>query len=449
MQHAAQERANLRQACKALVVGLPLLGAGAGSAEARDYDRENQYGAIAVHESMQAKFPVFDRTRLMNAVTVNDIDRAPFLPDGVRVGNYMLFPEVSASVVKADNMFTLKDRPADIRNEIAANLNVISQLPRHMFDFMLSGRAVSYQTHDERNFADGAAHINARIDINSGHALVGNFMTKIDHEEDRSDETPATAKRSVEIWDSKADVGFVRSVGRLTTHVGASAEHKEYHAAEGFDGGRVSQSYRDTDFYTSYLKTRYQLSPGYTVMARFAGLAEQNRGSLTFNRSNHGVEATVGMEFNVSSLFQASVEGGLTTRDYDQKALVDITTGVFDSRFAWLMMPSLTVYGKALRRATQTNAIGASGRIDTVAGGSLEYELQRNIVLKGGAQFTHMEFMGTSRIDGQWLFNASAQYFYNKNIYFTLEYIREKRDSNEIGYDYQDNKIMASVKFRH
>ena len=301
----------------------------------------------------------------------------------------------------------------------------------------------------ERNFADGAAHINARLDINSGHALVGNFMTKIDHEEDRSDETPANAKRSVEIWDSKADVGFVRSVGRLTANVGASAEHKEYHAAEGFDGSRVSQSYRDTDFYTTYLKSRYQLSPGYTLTGRLAGLAEQNRGSPTFNRTNHGVEATVGMEFYVSSLFQASVEGGLTTRDYDQRALVDITTAVFDSRFAWLMMPSLTVYGKALRRATQTNAIGASGRLDNVAGGSFEYELQRNIVLKGGAQFTHMEFMGTSRIDGQWLFNASAQYFYNKNIYFTLEYVHEKRDSNELGYDYQDNKIMASVKFRH
>lgn len=443
------ERGNLRRACKALAIGLPLLGAGAGSAVARDYDHENQYGAVSLHNSMQAKFPIFNRSRLMNSVTVNDIDRAPFLPDGVRVGNYMLFPEVGASLVKADNMFTLKDRPADIRTEFTANLNIVSQLPRHMFDFVLSGRAVSYQTHDERNFADGAAHINARIDINSGHAIIGNFMTKVDHDEDRSDETPANAKRSVEIWDSKAELGLVRSVGRLTSHLGATAEHKEYHAVEGFDGGRVSQSYRDTDFYSNYLKLRYQLSPGYTLISSLAALVEYNRGSQTFNRTNHGVEGTLGLDFSVSTLFQASVEAGYTTRDYDQRALVDITAAVFDSRFAWNVMPSLTIYGKALRRATQTNAIGASGRIDTLAGGSLEYEFQRNIILRGGAQFTNMEFMGTSRIDGQWLLNASAQYFYNKNIYFMLEYVYEKRDLNVVGYDYEDNKIMASVKFRH
>jgi hypothetical protein len=449
MQPKPSERDYLRQACKALVVGLPLLGAGMSSAEARDYDRENQYGAITVHESMQAKFPVFHRQRLMNAVTVNDIDRAAYLPDGVRVGNYLFFPEVGTTLTKADNMFTLKDRPADLRHEVSASLNVISNLPRHMFDVLLTGRAVKYQVHEERNFADGAAHVNARIDINSGHAIVGNFMTKIDHEEDRNDETPANAKRSVEIWDSKAEVGLVRSVGRLTTHLSASAQHKEYHAAEGFDGARVPQSYRDTDFFASYLRMRYQLSPGYTLTGRVGALAEQNRGSLTFNRTNHGVDGTIGMEFDLSTLFQASVEAGMTTRDYDQRALVDITTAVFDSRFAWLMMPSLTAYGKALRRVTQTNAIGASGRIDTLVGGSLEYEFKRNIIFRGGAQFTNMEFMGTSRVDGQWLFNATAQYFYNKNIYFTLEYVHEKRDSNVIGFEYEDNKIMASVKFRH
>ena len=451
MRQASREQDSIRQACTALVVGLPLLAAGTSMAKAADhtYDRDNQYGAVSVHESDQARFPLFDRSKQLNAITVNDTDRSPYLPDGIRAGTYMIFPEISTSVVKDDNIFGSEKGQGDVRREATATVKLVSHMPRHVLDFMFSGRVVSFQDHDVRNYADGTAQMQARIDVNHGHAFVGNFMTGLNHEERRDGETPITAKKPVEVWNSTADVGFVRSVGRLSAQIGATAGHKEFHAVEAFDGSTLPQSWRDTEAYSSYLKLRYQVSPGYNLIARATGLMEQNHGTPAFNRSNHGYESTAGVEFEPSRLVRASLEAGVSQRTYDQQALGEIQTAIFNSRLTWMILPRLTLYFAGGREVNATNAAGASGRIDLRMKTSLEYELQRNVVLTAGIERVSTDFVGTNRHDDLWVFTAGAQYFYNKHVYFSLDLERDQLVSTTAGTGFEGNKIMASVKFRH
>jgi hypothetical protein len=450
MRQASRERDNFRRACGALAVGLPLLAANAGPAKAADhaYDRENQYGAVSVHGSDQARLPIFDRSKQLNAITVNDTDRSSYLPDGIRAGAYMIFPEIGTSVIKDDNIFGSEKGQGDVRREASAKIKLLSHMPRHVLDFMFSGRVVSFQDHDERNYADGKAQMQARIDVNHGHAFVGNFMTALDHEERRDGETPRNAKRPVEVLHNTADVGFVRSVGRLSVLAGATAGHKEFHAVDTFDGSRLPQSYRDTNLYSSYLHLRYQVSPGYNLIARATGLMEENRGNPSFNRSNRGYETTAGVEFEPSRLLRASLEAGVSQRTYDQQALGEIQTAIFNSRLTWMITPSLTLYFTGGREVNATSAAGASSRVDLRFKGALEYELQRNIVLTAGVENVGTDFTGTSRHDNLWVLTAGAQYFFNKNIYLSLDLQRDQLVSSATGTGFEGNKIMASVKFR-
>lgn len=435
--------------CGALAVSLPLLGGGEALAADHAYDRDNQFGAVTVHEADQATFPKFDRSKQMNASTVNDTDRSPYLPDGIRAGTYMIFPEVGATILKDDNIFGAEKGQGDIRRELAGSVKMYSHLPRHVLDFMFSGRIVSFEEHSERNYADGMASMQTRIDVNHGHAFVGNFLTKLDHEERRDGETPRDAKRPVEVWHSEGDVGFVRSVGRLSALVGGVYGHKEFRAVEAFDGRRLPQSYRDTDLYSSYLKLRYQLSPGYTLTARVSGLMEQNRGTATFNRSNHGYEAATGIDFELSHLLRASLEAGYSQRDYDQDQMPDIKAAIYAGHLTWLITPTLTFYLKGKREINATGVDGASGRIDTSFRGTLEYEFQRNIVLTGGVEHVGTDFVGASRHDDLWVLRAGVQYYFNKHVFLSFNVEHERLASTAAGAGYDGNKIMAAIKFRH
>lgn len=451
MRQASDELRSVRQACGALAIGLPLLAACPGAARAADhaFDRDNQFGAVTLHESMQSKFPKFDRSKELNAATVNDTDRSPYLPDGIRAGTYMIFPEVAATIMKDDNIFGAAKGEGDIRRELSGTVKMYSHMPRHVLDFMFSGRVVSFEEHSERNYADGMAVMQTRLDVNHGHAFVGNFMTKIDHEERRDGETPVNAKHAVEVWNSEADVGFVRSVGRLSALIGGTAAHREYHAVEAFDGSRLPQSYRDTDVYSNYLKLRYQVSPGYTLLARISALMEQNRGNATFNRSNHGYEAMTGVDFEMSRLLRVSLEGGYAMRDYSQDALADIKTAVFNGKLTWLMSPTLTFYLTGGREINATGVDKASGRVDTRMRATLEYEFQRNLVLTTSAEYVGTDFMGSTRHDDLWVLRAGAQYYFNKHVYLSVDVEHDRLASSTAGAGFDGNKIMAAIKFRH
>lgn len=447
---ASKEDKGARRAWGTLAV-LPWLAFGQAAARAADhaYDRDNQYGAVSVHEADQGRLPMFNRAKQLDAMTVNDTDRSPYLPDGMRAGTYMVFPEISASVLKDDNIFGAEKGQGDIRREVAGSVKLLSHMPRHVLDFMFSGRVVSFQDHDERNYADGTAHMQARLDVNHGHAFVGNFMTGLDHEERRDGETPITAKRPVEVWNSTADIGFVRSVGRLSALVGATAGHKEFRAVEAFDGSKLDQRYRDTDAYSLYLKLRYQISPGYNLLARVAGLREENRGTSTFNRSNEGFEATTGIELELSRLLRASFEGGMAQRTYKQGDLGEIQTAIFNTGLTWMVLPRLTLYFNGGREVNATSAAGASNRVDLKLKASLEYELQRNIVLTAGLEHVGTDFSGINRHDNLWVVTAGARYYFNKNVYLSLDLEHDKLESSYAGAGFEGNKIMASVKFRN
>lgn len=427
-----------------------MLSCAAGAlAQDHAYDRDNQFGAVSIDGRDQPLFPMFDRAQQLGAVTVNDRDRPNAQPQGIRRGTYLIFPVVGATTMWDDNVLRSQKKEGDLRSEAMAAVKFESHLPRHLLDFMFSGRFVSFANHGERNYADGAAAMRTRIDIDHGHALVGNFVTRLDHEERRDGETPITAKRPVEYWQSQADVGFVRSVGRLTTLVGANAEHKEFRDVDAWDGSKLDQRFRDTDIWSAYTKLRYQISPGYAVTGRVSAIKEENRGNATFNRSNRGFEVLAGVDFEPSRLLRASLEGGYTQRDYDQQSLADINTAIFEGRLAWLITPLVTIYLKGRRTVSQTSFAGASGRVDNLFSASIEYEPLRKLVLTANAEYTAAEYNGTSRRDDVLIGRLGAQYFLSKHLLLTLNYEHERLTSNVAGFSYDDNKIMAGLKVRY
>jgi hypothetical protein len=453
MSQARRQSNRTRRKRNALAGVLSLLAA--QTANAQIVDNENQFGVVKMHESEAAKYPLFNRALEMNTMTVNDTDRHLFLPDGIRSGNYLIFPEASFALLKNENMFGLQNDAngklkglGDIRRETLGSVQFVSQLPRHVLDFMFSGRLVSFQDHDERNYGDGLATVQARLDINHNYAFIGNFLSKIDHEERRDIETPANARRLSQVWINEGDAYLMRSAGHLSMQAGGTAGHTQYQAIEAFDGGRIAQSFRDTDRYSGYFKVRYQLAPGYTLMGRLTGLMEENRGTPAFNRSNHGYEATTGLEFELTRLLRGSVEGGYTERLYDQDAKQDLRLAIFASRMIWMATPRLTFYFDGRRHVAATGVNGALGRIDLRFNGSFEYELQRNLVLSGGLEHVGSDFVGSSRHDDRWVLSAGGKYYFNKHVYLGLEIGREMVTSTSAAAEFEANRIMATLKFR-
>jgi hypothetical protein len=412
------------------------------------YDQDNQYGAIAIGDRDPPMQP-FDRARILGAETVNDRDRPFFRQQGIRAGNYIVLPQASYTITHDDNIFGTNTPTADLRHELSGAMKLESRLPRHVLDIMFGGRAVAFQNNEDRNYADGFLGAKTRLDINRGHAFVGNFMSTVDHEERFGGEQPRDAKRPVEYWQNDADIGFVRNVGRLSAIVGATAQRKEYRDTDANDGSKILQAFRNSDTYSGYTRLRYSVSPGYTLTARAAYIHEDNKGNSEINRSNRGFEAAAGVDFELTRLVKAGLEAGYTQRNFTSATLDDINGLLYEARLAWLITPLVTLYGKARREVTSTSFAGASGRIDDRLTAQIDYEPLNNLLLSATLEYSQSDFVGTNRHDVGWGARLGAQYAVNTKVLLTLRYEHLQLKSNAESFSFEGNKIMAGITLRY
>ena len=97
------------------------------------------------------------------------------------------------------------------------------------------------------------------------------------------------------------------------------------------------------------------------------------------------------------------------------------------------------------RTVEETTINRASGSFDSEYGVSVDHELLRNLILSSRASYLNADYEGINRKDDYLKFGASGKYLLNRNLYVTLKYDYERRDSNAAGQDYTQNAVLLSL----
>ncbi len=90
-----------------------------------------------------------------------------------------------------------------------------------------------------------------------------------------------------------------------------------------------------------------------------------------------------------------------------------------------------------------------NGRIETSSTVSADYEIRHDLFASANVGYADVQFIGTTRVDQVFEAGASLQYFYTKNMLFTLGYTYEDRNSNEPNYDFDRSivRVGGTLKF--
>ena len=391
----------------------------------------------------------WDQAQQMGAMRVTDRDRRAFQPDGLRWGNFFVFPSVSLHSAYDDNLFgSPQRREGGWRIETSPTLRIKSSLPRHTLDMMIGARAVTFPGHDDQDYVDGLFDARARIDIDHAHAVNVRVLSHYKHEERGGDESPLSARGPVPVWQNKAEVVAVRNAGRLSAAFGLSAESLAYTNVRARDGTLLNQQARDLETYRSFLRVDYRFSPGYSLFGRLEGNIQENRGDGVIDRDSRGGQAMVGLNFELGPLIRGYGEIGYVHTDFVQPNLKDLDSVAFGGRIDWLVSPLMTISLIANRSASPTSYGEASARIDTSFGARIDYEARRNLLVNLQARHGRADFVGSDRHDTYWAFGGGIEYFHTKNWVFTLSYEHQIRESTAEDYDSTRNIIAAGVKIR-
>lgn len=389
----------------------------------------------------------YDSSKLYGAQRVSDRDRGFAAPEGLRAGNYKIFPSIGTTVIYDDNVFgSNTGKESDFRSELTPQLNFKSQLPRHILDLSLGGKIVSYLENTSQDYANIHARADGALHFDHAHTLSANILSEINHEERGSISTPLTAAEPVRIFHNHAAAGITRDVGRLYGTLMATFDRWDYADVRAFGGGMLDQDYRDTSQFSTALRFGYRFSPGFEFIGKIRALRSLNRGDEFIDRDAKGYEAMAGLAFQTSPVLRWRVLAGIGLNDYDQADIEDINTGIVEGQVEWLPTQYITFSGTASRKIIAADAMEDAGRIETRLTARLDYEVWHNVVLNFGAEYSSADYVGITRRDTTITGSAGIQYHLNKNWLLSAGYEHTMRSSTESIYDMSRNRFRVGAK---
>ena len=391
----------------------------------------------------------WDEAQKYGAVSVRARPRTEFEPDGIRIGNYILLPEVGfrTSLTK-DSSQQGNGRSQDLRYDVTTGFDLRSQLPRHMLDIKASGRAVAHQNDDEMRYIDGKIRVVGRYDISHSTYMFGDISSEIVHDENVDAENPKGAKAPPALFAVRGEAGLQHRAGRIDATVGARYVRLDYENAIANDGSVIYQNDRDFWQLEPFIALGARLSPGYRVFTEFSTRFQHNRGDEKIDRDAIDMRASAGVEFELSPLVRVVLKGGYSQLDYRQVGLLDYSTWTYDAKVDWYVSPLVTLtFGT--RRDAQTTSFGdASGRILTSYSVGADYEMWRNLIIHGEAAYKIGEYLGVARTDNVWSARIGVDYLASKHWVFTAGYEHQELISSSSDFDRTIDKFTIGAKYR-
>lgn len=383
------------------------------------------------------------------ATTVDDQSRKFAAPDGIRVGPTFMFPSVSVLSTFDDNIFrTNAGKESDLRTVITPSLNITSDLPRHKFDFSLSGRIVTFMENSDQNHEDYNAVMRGALHFDHATTLSASLITGLGHEERGGQTAPFNAAEPVPVFHHRASAGITRDVGRLYGTLSGRVERWDYQDVDARNGTRLDQDFRDTDVIGARLLTGYRISPGFEVLGSVSGNRIENEGNAFGDIDGNHFDVRAGIAFEVSPLLNFELLAGHGFLDFDDPRFETLSTSTFGGQVEWLPTRRMTVRGKINRNISEVPDADGGSYINTQAGLNVDYEIYHNLIGRAGVRYDNNEFTSSNREDDIVSASVGLQYLYSKNMKFTAGYQHVHRESTDSNFDSDNNRFTVGAKLQ-
>lgn len=367
-------------------------------------------------------------------------------PSGIVRDGIYYYPSVAAGVMVDSNVFASNDAPTDdLALLITPALLIRSDGAIGLHELQLSAKHYQFDRFDSEDRTEARARLTSSRPISSDVKFDSAFEAARRFEQRGDSLTATDSRRPIAYHDLRADVGLTKTFNRLGITVAGGVRSLTFEDGETLAGAHLDQSYRDGTIVTASVKPFYEISPGYRAFLRFESNWRDYEGAGTLDRDSQGFVARGGLEFQLTPIIFGSIEAGYLEQDYSNPLIPNATGLSALGRLTWLMTPLMTVSLFGSRTVAEIAAQNQEARIDISAGGRIDYEPLRDLIVSTEVSFTEEEFTGTSRQDDVVKVQTQIDYFMNSYIQLGVHYIFDDRQSDIADLSFERHRVTVNV----
>jgi len=416
-------------------------------------------GAVQVAQGVTS----YDRRRRLTdqparGQTVTSRPRPQYDPLGVRMGSFVLLPQLDVVEQYETNIFaTEDDEEDDFITRIIPNLTLQSDWNNHQVRFETGADVGRYWENSREDYEDYFVGASGRVDIRRSTQLnLGTQYRRAHESNEDPDDAGAAAEHPTELNLYSADVALRHDFGRFNATVAGGFDRITYEDPDARNPppNKIIEHDRDRNVYEGRVRVGYEIQPQYEAFV--LGSYNQRRYDgdevgTGINRDSDGYAVALGMAVDFGGVIFGDFYAGYRVQDYDDSSLDDISGLGGGADITWNVTGLTTIVGSLTGDIRETTDPNASGRQVATGRVRVDHELRRNILLGGEVSATRDDYEGISRTD--WFYTAGANGTYLINRYLrggvSYEFRQRNADSGFSGEDFTNHVFLVRLGLQY
>lgn len=387
-----------------------------------------------------------------DAVAGDTGDDDPYEPLGLRMGSFLVFPEVTIETLHTDNALeSSAQERSDQAVFVSPSIRFLSNWSRHLLDVTLSGTRSYYSEFDQIN--DEAFTVNGltRLDVTRRTNVELTALYDLDQEDVDSDDAPTGAAERGGIKTTSGSAQLSHTFNRLTASLRGSVTHLDYDDVRLVNGGIANNDDRDFTETEGTARLSYEFRPG------VAGFVEGSYNERDFDsliddngiqRGSDGYRALGGVTLDFGGDLTGEVAAGYALQDPDETRFQNITGMIFEAGLQWQVTPLSTISFEASSEIDESTAVNSPGSLINSAEISVEHAFRRNLIGGVSLGYSREEFTGTDNVDEDYSFGLTGEYLLNRSVALTARYDHSRSTNNPPDPDTIENEVRMGVRLR-
>ncbi len=385
-----------------------------------------------------------------NRLTTRLFRQEPFDPIGIKIGSFVLFPELELGGSWYSNVFRAPNADADAALDVRPSARLVSNWSAHALEFRATGGLSYFNEFNSENDKAYLIESRGRLDITKRTNVQGLISREQSLESRSALDASSAGSRTEQITD-RAEAALSHRFNRLSLQFRGSVTDFAFGDSENL-GAVSSNSDRDYTAYEETVRATWEFKPTLSV---FTEVAVNQRdydtvaASDLINRSSDGQRYRAGLSFgNTGQILRGEVSLGYGVQSPDDARLRDIDGLILDANATWRVSDLTSVLFNARSDVTETTTTNVGGSFSRNAGIETRHALRRYLIASAGLTYSTQDSQDSVIDEDEVRAALGIEYFANRETVLFGRYAHTSFGSTDGATDYEADEIKVGVRLR-
>lgn len=393
-------------------------------------------------------------SQIHSALLPEPHDLDPYVPIGIRLGSFLLFPEMEAGADLTNNVLNTKfDAQTDWGPEIKPRVRLDSDWGRHYLGFEANADRIWYSDFPIADTKNYQLLARGRLDVMSRTQLSGEIEKSHVQQNSSSISITDISNANTAVEEQHATAALEHTFNRLTLKFTGTVADFNYANAtsQGLSDGVPFADIRD------YRETLGTLRSTYEFQSSWAGFVETSINERVYRepisvsglrRGSTGFTTLAGVNLRLAGTLFGEIAGGWGEQQPIDDSLDTIEGPLINGDLIWVPTPMTKLEFLARTQLAETSLQDSAGAIDHFFELSLQHAFWRYLVLGVYGSYEVADFASNPQIDRRTKFGATGEYYFNPVMSAYARYEHTDFTSTVAGNDFVKDEFKVGLKFR-